>query len=96
MTAIDSITNTHVCPKCHQEKQLTIEFWYMQKMWPNQPWRKDACRSCRNDLSREISKIRARERRAEDRIAYNQKAREWKRANFEKRQEYRRNANEKK
>lgn len=103
MTVVDCITHTHVCPKCQQEKPLTIEFFKIKRRHDRDTWKTDACRECvnakkrANDAIREKAKIRMRELRAtpEGRVLSNQKVREWKRRNPEKRQEERRKAKEK-
>ncbi len=100
MTTLDVSTPHHVCPKCQQEKPLTIEFWCLDLRTNRNPWVKYACRLCRNVARRETSKAYTQSKRSTDegRIASNAAMREWKRKNRtteKRREEYRKLAENK-
>lgn len=64
MTTLDVSTPIHICPKCQQEKPLTIEFWFERTSRTKKSWMKHACRNCINDERRESEKLKAREKRS--------------------------------
>lgn len=64
MTTLDVSTPIHICPKCQQEKPLTIEFWFEKTRRTKKSWMKYACRNCINDKRRESEKLKAREKRS--------------------------------
>lgn len=81
MTTVDCSVSTRVCPKCGEEKPLTVEFWLPTNKKNRASWVFYACRSCYNVMNREPARKYAAEKRSQNREAHNQYMREWRRRN---------------
>lgn len=64
MTTVDSSASTHVCPKCSEEKPLTLEFFSKRKRETGYVWNKHICRECNRNTYRETAKLAMQKKRA--------------------------------